>query len=348
MKTLPASPQNWSFASLWNDSLLSFGQRILEPRNYIYASELGGTMCDRYLKMMGTKPSNPPNDRSLRKFQAGNLMEWIVGFVLRRAGILREDGAQQRAGHQLDGCLRVSGRLDYLAGGTPDWGRAVYEIKHLHLPEFIDHCSMQIIDQLARKYDGQELETVVMEVKSVSAFVFERLENTGRPNPNHLAQNWFYCQVYNLPGKLVYICRDDIQLKEFRVTAEDAEAFRAYREDVETLTAYYLSQQMPPHEKELIWEEGLYKFNKNFRVEYSPYLSLLYGYKSPDDYRAATMPAVGRFNRVFKRVLDDAKLTKDNLEVLQEIKRKFPNLDQLVEQAKIAKARGQLVEADPD
>src|SRR3954469_6411316 len=120
---------DWKFSHVWNDSLLNFAERPMKPRDYIYASELGGPYIDRYLKMLGTKPTNPPNNRSLRKFQAGNIWEAVIGFVLVRAGILRK--RQVRSEVELPGCLRVSGRIDYIAGGVMDWAKAEKELDQI-------------------------------------------------------------------------------------------------------------------------------------------------------------------------------------------------------------------------
>src|SRR6185295_1528178 len=79
---------SWGFAGVWNQSLTVRQERPLVPRDYVWASEIGGSMIDRYLKMQGVQPSNAPNLRSLRKFQAGDIWEWLCALVLKRAGIL--------------------------------------------------------------------------------------------------------------------------------------------------------------------------------------------------------------------------------------------------------------------
>src|SRR5688572_30835972 len=163
---------DWTFIEIWNNSLLSVSERPTVYRDYMYASELGNSYIDRYLKMLGTKPTNPPNNRSLRKFQAGNIWEWIVGFVLTRAGVLT--ARQIRSQVELPGCLRVSGKLDFIAGGDLDFERAQFEISQLHLPELIEHATTEIISNLKTMYAGKTLVEVIMEAKSVSSFVFER------------------------------------------------------------------------------------------------------------------------------------------------------------------------------
>jgi hypothetical protein len=341
--TTETKPAIWSFSEIWNNSLLTFDQRILEPREHIYASEIGGPFIDRYLKMQATKYSNPPNDRSMRKFQAGNIWEWIIGFVLRRAGI--NQLVQAKLENTLPGCLRVSGRLDFVAGGTPDWEKAESEILLLDLPPFLQYASSNIISQLKAKYNGANLELCVQEVKSCSSFVMDRLDAVGKPSEHHHAQNFFYVMTYDKPGKLVYVCRDDCRLKEFRIVKNDKEAFEFYKNDVEQMTYYFQKKKMPPAEKELKFEEGTYRFRHNFWIEYSPYLALLYGYKTPDEFRKRWASTATQYNRVFKRCVDCLTMTSANLDVINEAKKSFKNWDQWVHDAKIAKAKGLLQEA---
>ena len=75
----------WTFSEVWNKALEFEPEKKHEPRSHIWASEIGGAYIDRYLKMTGEKPTNPPNARSRRKFEAGNLIEWLVGIILERA-----------------------------------------------------------------------------------------------------------------------------------------------------------------------------------------------------------------------------------------------------------------------
>ena len=96
----------WAFEQIWNDSLTPV-ERNPEPRERIFASELGGAMIDRFLKMKGVAYSTPPNMRSLRKFQAGVYWEWVISLVLKRAGLIISQ--QDRLEYAYDGLLPVSG-----------------------------------------------------------------------------------------------------------------------------------------------------------------------------------------------------------------------------------------------
>ena len=50
---------NWSFSQVWNKSLEEREERLLMPRDYLWASELGKSAIDVWLRLKGTKPTNP-------------------------------------------------------------------------------------------------------------------------------------------------------------------------------------------------------------------------------------------------------------------------------------------------
>ncbi len=77
---------NWTIMDTWNNAL-ERNEKVIEPRERLWASELGGSMIDRYYKLRGTPYTNPPNSRSMRKFMAGDIWEWIIKTVLIKAGI---------------------------------------------------------------------------------------------------------------------------------------------------------------------------------------------------------------------------------------------------------------------
>jgi len=99
----------WTFSSIWNDSIGQKEEKPIIPRNRIWASELGKSDLDIYLKLIGTEVTNPFDSRAKRKFEAGNLFEWIIKLVLMRIGIYKE--SQKWLGYTLPDCLEVSGNL---------------------------------------------------------------------------------------------------------------------------------------------------------------------------------------------------------------------------------------------
>lgn len=329
---------SWSFGQIWNQSLdIGRPERILEPRNHIWASELGGSMIDRYLKMKAVEPTNPPNDRSKRKFEGGNIWEFIVRLVLLRAGIMRQ--AQQRIAFKYDGLLEVTGKLDFLAGGVPNYDVAeknITELEELGLPEFVTRTTSKVIEFFSQNYpDG--LPELPLEIKSCSASMFDKYEQSGRANPNHRLQAFHYIKGDNRPeGHIVYICRDDARILELGVfNPSDVEM--EYKKDIKTLTGYFESNQEPPKEKFIVFDEDFGKFSCNWKVTYSQYLTMLYGFESPSQFDNTFKAMSTRWNRVLGRIATGKDMTKNNLEALGEIKKFGFNVDEIVEKTKLIK-----------
>ena len=319
----------YSLSSIWNKSLELAPTRAVEPRQHIYASELGGSFVDRYLKMTGVDPTNPPNARSLRKFEAGNIMEYLIGIVLRRAGVLLS--SQDHYVEQIEGLLKVTGRCDFVMGGKPDLETAKKEIETMQLPDMIGRASVAIIEGLKQVFGDVELPPRLLEVKSCSDFMFNHYDRIKQPNDNHVLQLRHYQRCSGYPGDILYVNKDNLLMLEFGVNASADEAYEA---DVRTMTAYLNSGVLPPKEKEVFFDEAECRFSKNWKVEYSNYLSKLYGYPTPEAYRERWDKAIASYNRTFKRCVNGDNMTKLNLSVIEEAKMLFPDWDTYVDMAK--------------
>lgn len=328
---------SWEFATVWNQSLVVRPERPLIPRDYVWASEIGGPMIDRYLKMNGVQPSNAPNNRSLRKFQAGDIWEWLCALVLKRAGILIEQ--QSKLSYQYPGLLRVSGKLDFLAGGQPDWRRARKELSFLGLPEMLQNASLAIINKLESQFGRAVLKTMVLEIKSVSTFMYAKYEKSKQPGVNHRSQTFHYLKALGMDeGHIVYVCRDDCLLLEFPIL-NPSQVETEYIADLTEITNYIQNNERPHLEREILFDDKLFRFEKNWKIEYSNYLTMLYGFKTPMEYREKVDKPVSDMNRVFKRCVTGAKMTDLNLQVIANAKKMWPAWDDLVDQAKEAAKR---------
>ena len=336
----------WNFATVWNKTLDNVKDRPLVPRNYLWASELGQAFCDRYLKMNGVPYTNPPNERSRRKFQAGNMWEWVIGMVFIAAGILKKK--QIRVETELKGLLRVSGKIDFTVGGEFDYDNAkkrITEIKDslmlmdLELPPFF----FTAIDNFVEQYKGQILQEVAFEAKSVSSYMMEKVQKTGAM-PHHILQDFHYVHGNDQKisdGKICYICKDDCIMEEFNVP-DSKEIFKFYKNDIAQMTEYYNKgfdkrdplKLMPPKENQVEFETGVWRFVKNFKVEYSPYLKMLYGYETPEAYRMAWQYKIQSWNRVFKRYVRGDNITPKNIAAREEAVKYFPQFDHFVKLAK--------------
>lgn len=289
---------SWRMDEVWNAAALTREDRPVEPRDYMYASELGKGVADVVLKMRGEEPSNPPNARSIRKFEAGDVHEWIVKVVLIRAGILQ--GSQDRYKTQMPGMVPVSGRLDFIAGGKPEYNTALAEIEGLNLPPIIGRASRAVVEALQARYP-EGLEPRIIEVKSQSAFVFDAMERTGRSSKNHRLQLFHYMQALgHLSGSIVYICRDDLRLREVEVFNDD-ETRAEYEQEIAEVSRVYLKGEMVPLESHIVYDEDEERFSKNWKVAYSSYLTKLYGFENQAKFDEIYVPMATRWNAALKR-----------------------------------------------
>ena len=325
---------SWTLFETWNKSIdLGREDRVVEPRDYIYASELGQSMIDRYLKMTGVAPTNPPNARSRRKFEAGNLWEWVLKSILLRAGILIDD--QRRCEFQYPGMLSVHGRLDFIAGGKPDYERAKVEIKKMMLPEVTMRAAEEIVQDLQNRFPNG-LKEITLELKSKGSMLYDRIEATGKAEPHHILQAFHYLKSQGTTeAHIVYLCRDDCRMTEIGVY-NPSEVELTYKDDIKLMTYYILNKIQPEKEPLMTFNTDTFKFSKNWKVEYSPFLEMLYGYKDPMEYYEEYSKKAAQWNRVFKRCVDKAKMTPLNLEIIKDIEKNCPNFEELVEAAQKA------------
>ena len=328
-------PTYWNLADAWNASAIK-ENRPLQPREYIYASEIFGAKIDRWLKMKGVEFSNPPNDRSLRKFFAGNVWEYVVKQILLVCGLYHAEEIKVDAIPYKD-MLPVHGRLDFVAGGFVDKAEAMAKLKENHLPEILHGLAEKVIDSLA----GLDLEKKILEIKSVSMFVHDYLEKRRKPLEYHVGQAYHYQRnnPFGYKADIAYISKDTALLHQFSI--DSAEVEPAYMQDIVQMTYFHTKDIQPPLEPISGFDYSIGKFSKNLKVEYSPYLTMLYGFKNPDDYRRAVQPTVVRWNNVLSRYAKvegggltntgkEMKITPQNKEVRQEIIKSGYDFDELL------------------
>lgn len=287
MKTL-------SLTKLWNQSLV-LQDRELKERDYAWASELGKSMIDRYLAMKAVKPTNPPNDRSRRKFFAGNIWEFIAGLVLWQMGVIQD---KQQEVWTEDMPLRVKGKLDYLIGGKPDYNKARSVISALPFQKEITDRFMNVINNFEEEYGTDEIEEMVHELKSCSHFVIEKIEGGGSINGHDLQIDHYLRGLKMERGIIDYISKDDALMAE-RMIYRNALVDDRMRTDLSFLKGYLDADQRPNPEPLIVFEE---KFTKNFNIEYSSYLTLVYGYEQPHEYADSVKGKISSWNRVLARI----------------------------------------------
>ncbi|MEK0326193.1 MAG: hypothetical protein QQN63_10875, partial [Nitrosopumilus sp.] len=263
--------------------------------------------------------------RSLRKSEAGNIWEWIMSLILIRSGILRED--QTWCSYQYEGLLEVTGKVDFIAGGTPDINRA--NLEELNMPEIFIRAGANIINYLNEKYP-KGLPEQPLEIKSCSSFMFEVYETNKSASDNHRIQLYHYLKALDYKqGTIVYISRDDCRMLEITVGQETEGEYKSH---IEELTTWHAKKELPPLEKPIVYDKS--RFSRNWHIAYSQYLTKLYGYKDQKEFDDKYTPVVSRWNRVLKRGIDGSTVTKKNEEVIKEIEKAGYNFNSLVKKSK--------------
>jgi len=167
-----------------------------------------------------------------------------------------------------------------------------------------------------------------LEIKSLSAFMYDALERKKEASRIHKLQGFHYLKANGYPKTtIVYICRDDLRMMEYVVTPDYEPEYKSF---IEKMSEYHRSEEKPPLENAIVFDEDLGKFCKNFNVAYSGYLTMLYGFKDQKEFDDKYTPTVSRWNRVLERVKSKATMTDKNREVLKEIQLAGYNLKEII------------------
>lgn len=286
-------PVDWSLSQVWNAVALK-PERPLVKRDYVYASELGQPMCDRVLKMNAVPMTNPPNARSRRKFLAGNIIEFVVKQILVAAGLYAKDEVKVDA-ETYKGLLDVHGRCDFKTiNGYIDQGASLSRLTELSFPQEIYDIGKGIIESL----NGVYLLGKILEIKSISSFGMDKVEKSRTAIPAHSLQAYHYQKFGGMIANICYICKDDMRMRQFALDTTKCEEL--YYEDIKQITHWYKKKKTPPIEPLAKFDYLMGQFSKNLGVEYSGYLTSLYGYKNPEEYRDS-VTFVKKWNNALSR-----------------------------------------------
>lgn len=310
---------NWTLTNAWRQSYEKFQSRPPQVRDYLWASELGSAPIDMYHKLKGTPITNPPNFRSFRKFDSGYVFEDLIKEVLDMTGILTFP--QTRVEYQYPGLLKVTGRLDITAGGKMDFdkARSVIDAKK-YSSESRKLQQKYVVECLEADYKNVDLENIILEVKSCSSFMMDKYEVTNKASPEHTLQAYHYLKGTGMKeAHIIYICRNDCRMVEIPIFLGQEDVETKYMGYISLISEMVKSDQIPPLEPLMVLNESG-KVGSNWKIEYSPYLTMLYGFATPMDYRLKVDPLVGRFNRVVSRINEKKEMTADNLKAIDEMK----------------------------
>lgn len=294
-----------SISQIWNESIIG-SDREQTSRDYLWASQLMKPTVDLWLHLRGTQHSNAPNERSRRKFQSGNFFEHMVSMMLIRSGVMTEK--QEEIWTEYD--IRVKGKGDFVLSGKFDFDKAIQDIKSMLLPSDMERMYLQMSEAMRNKYEGVEFNPCAIEVKSVAERTMTKIEKQNKPLESHIMQTCHYKIGRGLgDGVVLVLCRDDLRMFEYFVTEDDE---KRYVERVNYLAGVLKSDTQPAIENEIIFDNVMGKFSKNLGIEYSSFLTMLYGYEKPMDYSDAVKGKVARWNRLLARLkqIESGVLTK--------------------------------------
>jgi hypothetical protein len=215
------------------------------------------------------------------------------------------------------GLLPVSGKLDFVAGGTPVLDESLDALLgNVAIPELYRIQARNMVEELNKRFPDGLIEKN-LEIKSVATFGFDKIEKTGKPLNGHDVQAFHYAKNTGRPTALVYLCRDDLRMYEFQIDGNDPVLLKKYLDKIERITKHYESNIEPQPEPLILYESG--RFSKNLGIEYSPFLKDIYGFDEPRDYSDKIKGMIGKWNRVLGRIAKGAKMTPKNEEILKHI-----------------------------
>ena len=293
---------DWSIQDIWN-AQLTFGRKdkALTKRQHIWASEIGRSYYERWLKMNAIKPDFDYDERTLRKFAAGDFFERMVGYVLIIAGILKYDNKW----HQIPGTkdiLAISVKPDYITGGKPDWEKVEKELFDnplFKLMPVLERISFALVEQIRKKYpDG--LKELVYEIKSINSMLFwAKRGYLSDAYPHHKMQLFAGMKATGLPeGRIFYISKDDLSVAEFSIFIDDDKLNETFDKDVKKMSHYIINGIEPPKPPEIVFDETKsIKFIKNkekkeikgcwipnWQIEWSNYLPTITSCKTKEEW----------------------------------------------------------------
>jgi len=271
-----AHGDGWNIKDLLADLMGTTAELEPEPRAEIWASDLGKPLVDRWLQMMGIPYSNPLTGKTLMTFFLGKQIEVGVEQMLIRCGVGCR--SQEKLVVQQPDCLPVVGRPD-LVVQVANWEAltAVDDAQWEDSPR--DRMALvaqkQALKALLsgwRQRYPEGLPTTVFEVKSLNSYAFKYHrgeEGLSNAYPHHRLQLYTYMRGLGLTeGHLVYVARDTGWMEEV-VVRETEQLEKAWIQDVESMSYYYLNEKRPPLEPAQV--DG----KDNWRVSYSRYKDYL-------------------------------------------------------------------------
>jgi hypothetical protein len=282
--------EEWSIPEII-DEYYSVETRETKPRDYIYASEIGMPLFDRYYSMKGTVPTEHVGSRVRRIFQEGYSREMSVVNIMKDIGLFSETQTTVELPEDKEH-LRISGRLDLLVDGGINWDKQLKKLKASLKKEELKDASkhsnkiqrikaaLVVVKRLSE--EKRNLRPYICEIKSINSKAFWRSkDNLRNAYLHHSLQLYTYLKAFGLDkskfdrGKVLYVSRDDACMEEIPVMKDDLVLEEAWQNDVRSITKAFRDNKPPEPEPWLA--KGDYGWCMNWKLKYSPYLSKITG-----------------------------------------------------------------------
>lgn len=316
-----------------------------KSRDYITFSDIGKPYIDRYFKMKGEPITNEFSERVLRIFDAGRVMEFIVLRALTMAGILNKKQEFVEI-PRTDKALKCLGYLDCTIGGFADWGKAK-EIIYKHLQEYklnlddqlLEQKAINIIEGLSEEFKDGRVPEMLVEVKSINSMAFWAHKNRDKQGnflgyPHNKLQLYGYLKASKIEkGILMYISKDDFTLEELGIVNGQQDLEQTFNRDIETMTGYFLRNEVPPKEDEIVFNESKKVFELNWHVSRSQYLTKIYGYKDSVEFEERKKSKLNEINLALKHLREYQK--EQELKKKDTLERKIIAEDEIIRAYKL-------------
>jgi len=303
-----------------------------KARKHMRPSEIGMPFIDRWCSMNAIPITNPFTQRTLRIFQAGNVIEYIVLRSLALSGLLHSS-QQWLELKETPEHLGMKGRLDATIGGFVDWDDArrrvdanLAEFAHSLDEDVIAAKSTAIIEDLKKRFPKGFKEQIIVEVKSINSMAFHNSKGNKDSDGDFKGYDHNKAQLYSYlemaktrVGLLVYISKDDFCMAEVPVRHDDKEVADAFWHDIQEMSRLYRADEMPKKEPEISFNQRNGKFETNWSVGRSLYLTYLYGYESQDAYEKSWHYKLLDVNRALRHLRVE-KVKKEDIPVIEEWK----------------------------
>ena len=225
------------------DLMRKQGERELKARDYVYASEIGGSLLDTYLSMMGVEPTNPPDERALRTMNMGHIFEDYVSSLF-PAELKVEKEVSVEYTENGDLYVPVHGRIDFLINDE------IVELKTVHSQSFW------------------------RSTKAHGNFV---------AYPHHILQLYTYAKARGTnTGHLVYVSKDDMSIEQLTYTFQPGDEIdKQWQDWMGAITTAIRTKTEPKMEDKIVMENG--KWKANWHITRSRYFTKLTGLTDPKE-----------------------------------------------------------------